>query len=309
MGQRVLVTGATGFIGRHCVDRLRHRGYEVHAVTSRSPVPAGGDVRWHRADLLDAADTRALVARVGASHLLHLAWYAEPGRYAESMLNFDWVQASLGLVRAFHAQGGQRVVMAGSSFEYDWTYAFCSERITPRVPTTVYGRCKTLMFELLDAYARGGALSAAWGRIFFLYGPHEHPARLISSVIRALLRGEPARCSSGDQVRDYMHVHDVADALVAVLDSAVEGPVNIASGSYRPIKEIVIRIGQQLRREELIQLGALPGRPNDVPLVIADVARLSNEVGWRPRYDLEHGLAQTIGWWQQHLDDEGKVGT
>lgn len=307
MGQRVLVTGGTGFIGRQCLGSLLRRGYEVHAVTSRSPVPDGDDVLWHRADLLDPADTRELVASVRASHLLHLAWYAMPGKYAESPHNFEWVQASLGLLRTFHAGGGQRVVMAGSSFEYDWSHAFCSERRTPRVPATIYGTCKTLMSELLDAYAKAAPLSAAWGRIFFLYGPHEHPARLISSVIRSLLRGEPARCSSGDQVRDYMHVGDVADALVALLDSAVEGPVNVASGSYRPIKDIIQRIGQELHREDLIHLGALPSRSNDVPLLIADVSRLSNEVAWRPHYDLAHGLAQTIDWWKQHLHDEGKV--
>ena len=307
MSQRVLVTGGTGFVGRHCLPRLLELGYEVHATTSQSSQPGSGPVRWHRIDLLDLAGVPGLLSRVRPTHLLHLAWYAVPGKYAESPHNFQWVGASLELLRQFHAHGGQRVVMAGSSFEYDWTYGFCSELVTPRVPTTVYGTCKTLMFNLLDAYSKTTSLSAAWARLFFLYGPYEHPGRLISSVICSLLRGEPARCSPGTQVRDYMHVQDVADALVAIMHSNAEGPVNVASGSYGPIKDMIRRIGQKLDREELVQLGALPSRPNDVPLLIADTSRLFNEVAWRPRYDLEHGLGQTIEWWKDELAGDRKA--
>jgi len=306
VSQRVLVSGATGFIGRNCLPGLLGLGYEVHALRSESPQPAAGPVVWHRIDLLDLASIPDLLSRVRPTHLLHLAWYAVPGKYSDSPHNFHWVEASLELLRQFHAHGGKRVVMAGSSFEYDWNYGFCSELITPRVPTTVYGTCKKLMFNLLDDYSKATQLSAAWARIFFLYGPCEHPGRLISSVICSLLRGEPARCSPGNQVRDYMHVQDVADALVAIMHSNVQGPVNVASGSYGPIKDILRRVGQKLNREELIHLGALPSRPSDVPLLIADTSRLFNDVKWRPRYDLENGLDHTIEWWKHQLDGHGK---
>ncbi len=105
--------------------------------------------------------------------------------------------------------------VCGSGYEYDWSYGYCTEGLTPCVPDTVYGACKHALHEMVRSYAAARQLSVAWPRVFFLYGPHEHPQRLVSSVVRALLRGEPAPCSHGRQIRDYMHVQDVADGLVA----------------------------------------------------------------------------------------------
>ncbi len=255
-------------------------------------------VQWHRTDLLDTEQMSELLATVRPSHLLHFAWYAAPGKYWTSPENLRWVQASLGLLQAFAANGGQRVVMAGSCAEYDWRYGFCSEQVTPLAPATLYGTCKHALQTMVSAYAAQAGLSAAWGRIFFLYGPHEHPARLVASVIRSLLRGEPARCSHGNQVRDFLHVSDVADAFVTLLNSDVAGPVNVASGQPISIRDLVYRIAAKLDRADLIQLGALPTAADDPPLLMADVRRLRDEVGWLPSYDLETGLEQAIDWWE-----------
>jgi nucleoside-diphosphate-sugar epimerase len=151
---------------------------------------------------------------------------------------------------------------------------------------------------MLESLASQSDLSAAWGRVFFLYGPNEHPKRLVSSVILSLLNGEPAKCSHGRQIRDYMHVQDVADGLVALLDSSVEGAINIASGAATTIRDIVLTTGRLMNRPELIELGALPARANDLPLVVGANTRLVDDVGWSQRFDLESGLAQTIDWWK-----------
>ena len=188
---------------------------------------ATGDAR--RRDLARGRPARSR-ARPGASsrsvkptHLLHLAWYVVPGKLITAPENFAWVAASFDLVRRFAEPGGQRVAVCGSGYEYDWRYGYCSEELTPCVPDTVYGACKQALHEMVRSFAAGQGLSAAWGRVFFLYGPNEHPQRLVSSVIRSLLEGEPAPCSHGRQIRDYLHVQDVADGLVALLDSDVAG--------------------------------------------------------------------------------------
>lgn len=298
--KRVLVTGASGFIGSHCLASLVRRGYQVHGVSTKAGCADESSVVWHQADLLDPAAGCRLIDEIKPTHLLHLAWYVVPGKLIASDLNFDWVHSSMELLRAFQRQGGRRVVMSGSSYEYDWNYGYCHETRTPTTPNTVYGACKHALDVMVQAFCRSHQLSYAWSRVFFLYGPNEHPDRLVSSVIRSLLQGQDARCSHGRQIRDYLHVQDVADAMVSVLDSSSEGAINIGSGTAVTLREMIVTIGRTLGREDLLKLGAIPSRANDAPLVVADVERLVNEVKWQPRYSLEDGLRQTIEWWRHH---------
>jgi nucleoside-diphosphate-sugar epimerase len=295
--KRVLLTGAAGFIGSHCVQPLIDRGYEVHAVSRLPRATDGSGATWHATDLLRPGAAQALVERVRPTHLLHLAWFVVPGKLITAPENFDWVSASLELVRRFADAGGARLCISGSGYEYDWAHGYCTEGLTPCIPDTVYGACKHALHEMVRTFAAGRGLSDAWARVFFLYGPSEHPDRLVSSVIRSLLRGQPARCSHGRQIRDYLHVQDVADGLVAVLDSEVRDAVNISSGEATTLREITLTIGRLTGRAELVQLGAIPARANDVPLVVGSNARAA-ALGWRPRYDLESGLRHTIEWWR-----------
>jgi nucleoside-diphosphate-sugar epimerase len=259
------------------------------------------------ANLLDINPIKQLFEQIKPTHLLHFAWcYSMPGKYWQAEDNFLWVQASLEILKQFQAQGGQRVVMSGTCAEYDWNYGYCSEFLTPKNPSSPYGICKNAMQEMLQSYAKLTNLSSAWGRIFLPYGPYEYVDRLVPSVICSLLKGEPARCSHGRQMRDFLYVQDVADAFVAILESDVTGSVNIGSGQPIAIKDIVYKIGEQMGRYDLIQLGAIPAATNDTPLVIADVKRLFDEVGFQPTYNLERGIEETINWWRSSMSQEDK---
>jgi nucleoside-diphosphate-sugar epimerase len=297
MIKRVLVTGAGGFVGRHCLPFLVDAGFEVHAV-SRGQHEDAPSIHWHALNLLDDGNSQRIIKEVQPTHLLHMAWYAEPGRYWMAPENYQWVRASLALLDAFATHGGRRVVTAGTCAEYDWHYGWCSEEVTPTTPATVYGVCKHSLCNMQEAFCREFGISSAWGRIFFLYGPHEHPSRLVSSVIRALIRKEPALCTSGEQIRDFLHVRDVASAFVAVLDSGVEGSLNIASGNSVRIREVVALIGQKLGSSDLLRLGARASAVSDPPVLLADVRRLSEVLGWRPAIGLEEGIEEAITWWR-----------
>jgi nucleoside-diphosphate-sugar epimerase len=296
---RVLITGARGFIGRHALRPLAERGYEIVAPTSG--VASNGDpaVRWVACDLLAAGAAERLIAETQPTHLLHLAWYTEHGRFWNGRENLPWLAASVQLVDAFAAAGGRRAVIAGSCTEYDWSAPQpCCESSTPLRPHTLYGTCKKALFEVASAHAALAGISLAWGRIFLLHGPHEGAARFVPSLVRAMLAGRPAPMTHGLQRRDFLHVADVADAFAALLDSAVTGPVNIGSGEPVRLLDVATHIAHRLDGIPLLHAGALPARPDDPDALYPDVARLRDEVGWAPHFSLADGLDDSIAWWR-----------
>jgi nucleoside-diphosphate-sugar epimerase len=297
MSESVLVTGASGFIGRALIALLVEDGYEVHAVRHMGKAPEIAGVTWHRADLLEADSADAVIAVADPRHLVHLAWFSVPGRLWTSPDNLRWVEASLRLVRAFAANGGRRAVLAGSCAEYDLRAGRCSETETPRVPASFYGACKNALGEVLTAHSRQLGYSAAWARIFFAYGPGERPGRLIPSVAEALIAGQPIDVTDGTQKRDFLYVDDIASALLRLLSADVEGPVNVGSGKATAVKTVVSAVASAIGRPELVRFGARPRADDDPPLVVADATRLRQQLGWSPAVGLEEGVARTVAWW------------
>ena len=225
--KRVLVTGATGFLGRASLLPLVERGYEIHAITRREFPAHSKEIVWHYGDLLNREFIEKLVGTLRPTHLLAFAWHMKPGDTYHSLENFRWVEASLHLLRCFGQNGGRRVVMAGSCAEYDWHAGTCHETSTQLLAKSQYGVAKQALYLSFLSMCDALKISGAWGRLFFVYGPHEHPQRLASSIIVSLLDNRFADCSSGQHARDFMHVEDAASAYVALLDSKVEARLSI----------------------------------------------------------------------------------
>jgi nucleoside-diphosphate-sugar epimerase len=300
--RRLLITGAGGFIGRHMPALMAEAGFEVH-LAGRRPLSLAGVYHSHQLDLHDAPATARLLANLRPSHLLHLAWYVEHGKFWDAAANVQWVESSLRLVRHFAETGGERLIVAGTCAEYQWVdQSLLDETTTPLVPASYYGLSKASLFQLLAGFADRMDLSFAWGRIFWLFGPHENPARLVASVITSLLAGRPALCTPGEQIRDYLSVLDAASAFAALTSSKVTGAVNISDGKGIAVSALVTRVGELIGRPELVQLGARPAAAGEPPLLIGAAKRMHQEVGWHPERTLDERLGETIQWWQEYGD-------
>lgn len=281
---RVLLTGATGFIGSHVARALLRRNHQVHVA-----LRPGSDRRRLRGveSRLSFHEGPLDAVPVEADVTVHLAWYTVPGKYLTAPENRDCLEASRRLLSKVKG----RVVFAGTSFEHDLSQGVLRED-SPTKPATLYAECKDALRREVEARPE-----SAWVRIFYLYGPWEDPKRLVPAVIRAQLKGEASKVTPGDQRLDYLHVEDVASAIVAVAESRLQGCVNIGSGAAPSIREIVKSIADLGGRPDLIQWGAFPQRPTDPMLLQADNTKLRS-TGWLPKYTLDSGLRHTFDWWR-----------
>lgn len=309
---RLLLTGATGFLGSNLVDLLGHCDVgtdgagELH-VAVRSPVDLGPQVTSHQLDLFDGGAVDAFMERVAPTHLCHLAWLGPEHRDRyRSPENARWVEASKRLFRAFRASGGQRLVQLGSCIEYG--NARSGVRVESQVlrPDTAYGRAKAELSALTEALAVD--LSTAVARPFFCYGAHEQPDRLVPSIILALDRGQPIELTEGRQRRDYLDARDVAAALLALLRSDATGPFNIGAGEAVEVRSIAERLGRIAGRPELLRFGARPEGADTAAEIVADIERLTTHTDWKPRISLERGLADTTDWWLGRSTGEVRSG-
>jgi nucleoside-diphosphate-sugar epimerase len=276
---RVLLTGASGFLGRYVLRELVHQGIDVVTVGRSCPAEHRGD--FIEADLLCAGDHSAIVQSCGASHLIHLAWYAEHGEYWTSPLNLRWADASVRLVEAFCTAGGQKVVTAGTCAEYDWSCGYCCEDATPLKPASMYGTAKDATRRLLAEVCSTKQIPFAWGRIFLPYGKGEDSRRLVPSLIEVFRGKRPPFGVNASAYRDFLHADDVASGFIRLLLSAAEGSYNISSGRPTQIAEVVRAIANAANGNPRIVLDLSTQRPGEPEILFGDNGKLK-ALGWQP---------------------------
>ena len=316
---RLLITGPTGFIGSAFIRLAFARGHHLAGlIIPTEPIPAhlppSDTLKWLRGTLEDPP--WPAIADFQPEVCLHMAWITTPGVYLESPENYRFLETSLTFLRRLRDSGVQHIVSLGTCIEYQITNQPLSEDTTPVAPTTTYARCKNDLRLALEAEARRSKLgdraaaepiselqtpnfklrtpnfSFSWPRIFYPYGPGEHPSRLCSSLIAKLRRGDEIVLKTPDSTKDYIYIDDLAEALLAIVENRFHGLINVGTGQGTTVRQIADSLARSLGRPDLIRVAPNP-EPDPFPFVVADASRLKS-LGWRPAHDLHQGLQKLL---------------
>jgi nucleoside-diphosphate-sugar epimerase len=300
---RLFITGASGFVGAATLDAALQAGHEVAAPVrpgslAKRLAPFEGRYRRLSLDLRDEAGAAGAMAEFRPDAILHLAWWgvANSARFDRRQMT-DNIEAACGLTEAAAAAGARAFIGVGSQGEYGAS-AQMSEDALPR-PTSLYGAAKVAAFFLTRRLAEQAGLRHAWLRLFSVYGPGDNDGWLIPMLITEMLAGRRPRTTLGTQSWDWLHVDDVARAILAVaVTPTAEGLFNLGSGRAIPVRSAIERIRDLAAPEMELKFGEIPFRPDQVMHMQADISRLTAATDWTPQIGIEEGLASTVAWYR-----------
>ena len=296
---RVLVTGASGFLGTHLCDRLLSSGAEVHAVSRIDRDAGSTGMRWQCSDFDSEVEVARVLRAVRPDVIYHLGGHVTAAPEVTHVLpTFSSLLASTVhvLLRATEL-GCRRIILAGS---------FTEPVDAGGVPGSPYAAAKWCA----SAYAR--LFRALYGtpvivaRTFMTYGPRQHESKVIPHVISSLLGGRAPRLSSGARVADWIYVDDAVDGLLAAAAApAAVKEIDLGTGRLTSLREVVDMIVDILRPAVQPEYGALPDRPHETARA-ADVERSQTLLGWRATTTLHSGLERTIAWQRRQPAGAGR---
>lgn len=282
MKRLILLTGATGFVGRQVLSSLAGRDVSVRAVVRKGKQsqltgqPAIESVVATPDLFSENAEWWADVCQ-GVDAVIHVAWYAEAGKYLQSAINLDCLQGTLQLAKGAAEVGVLRFVGVGTCFEYDLTAGRLSVD-TPLRPLTPYACAKAAAYLALSQWLPRQEVEFAWCRLFYLYGEGEDERRLVPYLRGRLAAGEPAELTSGTQIRDFLDVKEAGRMITEIALGDAQGPVNICSGIPITVRHLAEKIADEYGRRDLLKFGVRPDNLVDPPCVVG----VGSNVAFKP---------------------------
>lgn len=301
--KRVLVTGGAGFVGARVVRRLLDQGATVALILRETSITRRlhdvlDDCTVIHGDLTELATLREPLQKFAPDGVIHMAWQGVKGSERNDPMQLINVSTSIDLFQLTGALGCKSFVGLGSQAEYGPLSGRIDEH-APTQPTTLYGATKLATCCVLERAASTAGRPFAWLRLFSSYGPDDDPSWLMSYLIRTLLVRERPKLTKAEQIWDYVHVDDVADAIVGVLNERAVGVFNLGSGQACRLHDIVTKIRDMIDPSLDLGFGEVSYRTDQVMHLEADVTALMSAVNWRPKITLESGLADLVRWHRQ----------
>lgn len=314
-GTRVLVTGASGFIGSHLTRRLVDEGADVHALTSAvsAVYPARlvglrDRLTLHEGNLIDRSAMDAVVARARPEIVWHLGAYTHVGKSwqrVDECIQAN-VQGTVNLLQALDGRGYRRFVYTGTSEIYgDVDVPFRED--APVNPISPYSVSKYAGERYCRMFHQGYGWPIVMLRPFNAYGPAQTPDRVIPEIIVRALRGAALPMTTGHQTREFNYVEDLTDGFVlAGTVPGIDGELlNLGCGEEVSMRDLATTILDLLANPIEARFGALADRPTEIWRMYADSTKARALLGWQPAHTLEEGLAKTIAWYRAELERGG----
>ena len=278
--QRILLTGATGFVGRQVLTSLLEENVEIRCVLREgreSELPSSPKIREpiFTKDLFEEGIEWWSTVLQGIDTIVHCAWYAEPGKYQYSPKNLECLEGTIRMGRAAAEAGVRRVVGVGTCLEYRLSETPLTMN-TPLAPESPYASAKAAAYLALSGLLPTLGIEFAWCRLFYLFGEGENPARLVPAIRDALSQGKEVALTKGSQVRDFLDVRDAGKQIAAVALGGETGPLNICSGISISVRELAESIADQYGARHLLRFGTRPENPVDPPFVVGLPSILPN---------------------------------
>jgi UDP-glucose 4-epimerase len=322
-GIRVALLGASGFIGRWVARALCAQGARTLLVvrdrSSAESIFACYGIRGSIAevDLKDSKAVREVLQAAAPSITFNLAGYGidrtECDAETTYLINAHLVETICQSVAEIGhtAWDGQSVVHVGSALEYGTIGGNLSEDSVPN-PTTLYGRSKLAGTEALARFCKAHGLKGLTARLFTVYGPGEHPGRLLPALLEATRTGQSVQLTSGAQRRDFTYVEDVAEGLLRLgLAQAQSGEiVNLATGRLTPARDFA-EAGARILGipREKLEFGVLRTRHEEMEHTEPTVDRLWRLLAWVPPTDIDEGIRRTSAFMKAQWEQAGAGST